>query len=611
MPGVSKKRRRSRTAHASKKNKERLANSWRNQLEVFSDFCQEIKNPNGRSRTLEENKLLILALRAYLRRKVESMNKGNLYPSAITWTSIEEEVARDFCVGREYLTEIRRIFLDEGDVVVFGTENARGGAAEKYDHSSQQKVSIEHLKEMVKFIDQQHSEGRSVTNRKVRNWLLQDQGIEVSRRTIQRKLQDLGLSWSKVKPQMRTLGSFRLKAIREFLISLDKYVRAIENGNQDGMVFVFTDESYVHNTHALDHSYLQNGKEHIARSSSKGRRLIILHAITPDGPLCDKDDSGKPVDDLTWKGDTCHPTKRDDGTLTCETLWIAQSSHGDYHDNMNSEMFMQWVESKLIPTFEKAYPGKKMVLVADNAPYHHKRVIGSLASLTKKKLIEMMVKHDVEYIDLPLTDSRLEHANDENEAIEDRGDCIRIAFDPEEQQQTASKSRPFVGNTHELKVAFVTYLKENRPDLLDCQVEKTLHEHGHKILWTPPYCPQVQPIEMFWAAGKNHAALKFFSKRTMKETVSHLREGWYGNGDTYPVGDLYRKAPVDCGKLFQESLKAAATIFVPMCEGISGTIGTLTVDPTYIDDEVDIPIDALVLDLARLDDEGGEAGAQS
>ena len=145
MPRLKKRFRLSQSLHACKKRKERLANSWRNQLEVFSDFCQEIKNPNGRSRTLEENKLLILALRAYLRRKVESMNEGNLYPSAITWTSIEEEVARDFCVGREYLTEIRRIFLDEGDVVVFGTENARGGAAEKYDHSSQQKVSIEHL----------------------------------------------------------------------------------------------------------------------------------------------------------------------------------------------------------------------------------------------------------------------------------------------------------------------------------------------------------------------------------------------------------------------------------------------------------------------------------
>ncbi len=43
-----------------------------------------------------------------------------------------------------------------------------------------------------------------------------------------------------------------------------------------------------------------------------------------------------------------------------------------------------------------------MVLVADNAPYHHKREIGSLASLSKKKLVELMMKHSVEYIDLPI-----------------------------------------------------------------------------------------------------------------------------------------------------------------------------------------------------------------
>jgi hypothetical protein len=35
----------------------------------------------------------------------------------------------------------------------------------------------------------------------------------------------------------RTLGSFRLKAIRDYLISFDKYVCVIENGNQDGLVF--------------------------------------------------------------------------------------------------------------------------------------------------------------------------------------------------------------------------------------------------------------------------------------------------------------------------------------------------------------------------------------
>jgi hypothetical protein len=65
----------------------------------------------------------------------------------------------------------------------------------------------------------------------------------------------------------------------------------------------------------------------------------------------------------------------------------------------------------------------------------------------------------------------------------------------------------------------------------------------------------------------------------MKETVSHLREGWHGNGETYPVDHLYHKAHVDCKKLYQESLKAAATKFVPLCEGISGTIRALTIVP--------------------------------
>ena len=45
-----------------------------------------------------------------------------------------------------------------------------------------------------------------------------------------------------------------------------------------------------------------------------------------------------------------------------------------------------------------------MILVADNAPYHHKRAIGSLGSLNKKKLIGLMKKNKVEYINLPLTD---------------------------------------------------------------------------------------------------------------------------------------------------------------------------------------------------------------
>ena len=66
-------------------------------------------------------------------------------------------------------------------------------------------------------------------------------------------------------------------------------------------------------------------------------------------------------------------------------------------------MLKKWVTTKLVPLFEKFYLDKKMILVADNAPYRHKRKIGLLASLPKNNLISLMIKHDVEYIDLPIT----------------------------------------------------------------------------------------------------------------------------------------------------------------------------------------------------------------
>jgi hypothetical protein len=119
--------------------------------------------------------------------------------------------------------------------------------------------------------------------------------------------------------------------------------------------------------------------------AGKERRLLILHAITEDGPLCKLDADKRPVANLQWSGDTPHPPKElVNGSLTCETLWLAASKTGDYHDNMNNEMFMMWVENSLVPTFEKVYPNKIMILVADNAPYHHKREIGSLQATSKK-----------------------------------------------------------------------------------------------------------------------------------------------------------------------------------------------------------------------------------
>ena len=69
------------------------------------------------------------------------------------------------------------------------------------------------------------------------------------------------------------------------------------------------------------------------------------------------------------------------------------------------------------------------------------------------------------------------------------------------------------------------------------------------MLFTPPCCPDLQPSELFWAAGKNHARKKHPGHtRSVKQTVLDLWEGWYGNGS---------KAAADCRGMFKEMLKCA------------------------------------------------------
>lgn len=59
-----------------------------------------------------------------------------------------------------------------------------------------------------------------------------------------------------------------------------------------------------------------------------------------------------------------------------------------------------------------------------------------------------------------------------------------------------------VATLGELKIVFVLYLKEEKLEILECKVEAFLEVRGHKVLWTPLYCPQLQPRDISWTAGE-------------------------------------------------------------------------------------------------------------
>ena len=103
---------------------------------------------------------------------------------------------------------------------------------------------------------------------------------------------------------------------------------------------------------------------------------------------------------------------------------------------------------------------------------------------------------------------------------------------------------------------------------------------GGYVLFTPPYCPDLQPIELFWAAGKNHArAMHPGHTRSVKQTISDLWDGWYGTDG---------KEAADCSGMFERSVKCANER-VALDDSLSGTIdGGLQV----LDSDGDASMDA-------------------
>jgi hypothetical protein len=80
----------------------------------------------------------------------------------------------------------------------------------------------------------------------------------------------------------------------------------------------------------------------------------------------------------------------------------------------------------------------------------------------------------------------------------------------------------------ELTAATFQYLTTHKPEALDSKVEKQFRALGWEIIWTPPYCPKFQLIELVWGIGKQLAGTLYRAGRTREATRRHLRRGWYG-----------------------------------------------------------------------------------
>lgn len=170
--------------------------------------------------------------------------------------------------------------------------------------------------------------------------------------------------------------------------------------------------------------------------------------LEEDGPLVNKPSGVGPrlivVHAVTEKGWV-------DGA---RLVFEAKKRTGDYHGQMNWENFSNWFENQLLPNIESG-----SIVVLDNAGYHNVLATDTVPnnSFTKEQLRQWLTRNKYPWREDMLKSELLEL-------------CRRFAPAPE------------------------------------YKLDRIAEKRDVAILRTPPYHPELQPIETCWAVVKNHMA---------------------------------------------------------------------------------------------------------
>ncbi|MFZ0451622.1 MAG: transposase [Desulfatiglandaceae bacterium] len=145
---------------------------------------------------------------------------------------------------------------------------------------------------------------------------------------------------------------------------------------------------------------------------------------------------------------------------------------GDYHGQMNWDLFKKWFIEMLL---ENIPPNS--LIIMDNASYHNTLSEHSPPTplCSKKRIMEWL----------------------EQNKIYCRQDC--------------------------LKPELVEILKKLAPEP-SYAIDEIARSHGHEVIRTPPYHPELKPIETCWAVVKNHIARN--SDFTMNNLIEQLEFGF-------------------------------------------------------------------------------------
>jgi hypothetical protein len=131
-----------------------------------------------------------------------------------------------------------------------------------------------------------------------------------------------------------------------------------------------------------------------------------MHAMTEHGLLVADSEAVDITDDLTVVRNSAEYIYRyiEDKSKDDESPAMRTDKFDDkdaYHHNVNSDLYVKWLANRCIPAFKAKFPGRKMILVIDNASYHDAHVDDwkAVCSLNKKELIAMYDKFGIDEFD--------------------------------------------------------------------------------------------------------------------------------------------------------------------------------------------------------------------
>jgi len=304
-------------------------------------------------------------------------------------------------------------------------------------------VSVSHQDAVRAFVRTANKNGEHITLSDIQEFLNKESKNESFHiATLARTLNRWGFEFGKGTRSQHLKEKDHVIAARQGYLRKKRDNRA--PGGDTIRPEVYLDESYVNKNHSNDFIwYSGEDGPWVQKPTGKGERLIIINAITKSG----------------W-------------VPNAKLVFKSTRKTGDYHGQMNWDLFMKWFSEMLLPNIPQ-----NSLIIMDNASYHNTLSEHSPPTplCSKKRIIEWL----------------------EQNKVYCRRDC--------------------------LKPELVEILGKLAPEPTYA-IDEIARSHGHEVLKTPPYHPELQPIETCWAVVKNHVARN--SDFTMKNLSDQLEAGF-------------------------------------------------------------------------------------